>query len=79
LSPRERDVPGIPRQRKNVHVGFDDPPRPAKRAKTEAEAFASQRRVREEFRTVVRTLPDALAAVNPKREAWDLQETGSPA
>ena len=45
---------------KVVHVGFDDPPRLAKTAKTEDEALAHYRRVRDEIRAFVETLPEAL-------------------
>lgn len=43
-----------------VHVGFDDPPKLAKDAATEDEAMAPYRRVRDEIRAYVETLPDAL-------------------
>ncbi len=43
-----------------VHTGFDDPPRLAKGAATEDEAMAHYRRVRDEIRTWVDTLPGAL-------------------
>jgi arsenate reductase len=45
---------------KVMHVGFDDPPRLAKAAKTEAEALAHYRRVRDEIRSFIETLPQAL-------------------
>jgi len=43
-----------------VHVGFDDPPRLAERAATEEEALAPYRRVRDEIRAFVETLPERL-------------------
>jgi len=43
-----------------VHVGFDDPPKLARGAETEEEALAHYRRVRDEIRAFVETLPDAL-------------------
>ncbi|MGH7214660.1 MAG: arsenate reductase ArsC [Tepidisphaeraceae bacterium] len=43
-----------------LHVGFDDPPRLAKSARTEDEAMAHYRRVRDEIRAFVETLPDAI-------------------
>ena len=49
-----------------VHVGFDDPPRLAEGAKTEAEALDHYRRVRDEIRTFVETLPQALASKKDK-------------
>ena len=45
---------------KVVHVGFDDPPRLASHAKTESERLAPYRRVRDEIRAFVDTLPNAL-------------------
>ena len=45
---------------KVVHVGFDDPPRLAKEARTEEEALGHYRRVRDEIRTFVETLPESL-------------------
>ena len=45
---------------KMVHVGFDDPPRLAKDAQTEEEALRHYRRIRDEIRIYVETLPDAL-------------------
>jgi arsenate reductase (thioredoxin) len=49
-----------------VHVGFDDPPRLAADAKTEAERLAPYRRVRDEIRAFVETLPDALFQVQQR-------------
>ena len=45
---------------KIVHVGFDDPPRLAKSAKSEQEALDCYRRVRDEIRAFVETLPQSL-------------------
>lgn len=44
-----------------VHVGFDDPPRLAEAAESEDEALGHYRRVRDEIRAFVETLPAALA------------------
>jgi len=52
--------PLFPGKAKIVHVGFDDPPQLAKAAKTEEEALAHYRRVRDEIRAFVETLPAAL-------------------
>ena len=52
--------PVFPGKAKVVHVGFDDPPRLAAGAATEAERFAPYRRVRDEIRAFVETLPDSL-------------------
>lgn len=45
---------------RTIHAPFDDPPRLAARATTEAEAMAHYRRVRDEIRAFVLTLPGAL-------------------
>jgi arsenate reductase len=45
---------------KIIHVGFDDPPRLAKQAKTEQEVAVCYRRVRDEIRAFVETLPGIL-------------------
>jgi arsenate reductase len=52
--------PLFPGKTKVVHVGFDDPPRLARQAKTDEEAFSHYRRVRDEIRAFVETLPDGL-------------------
>ena len=52
--------PVFPRPVKHVHVGFDDPPRLAATARTEKEALDHYRRVRDEIRAFVETLPGAL-------------------
>jgi arsenate reductase len=43
-----------------IHAGFDDPPKLAKFAKTEEEALAHYRRVRDEIRDFVVKIPDNL-------------------
>ncbi|MHC5179278.1 MAG: arsenate reductase ArsC [Planctomycetota bacterium] len=45
---------------KVVHIGFDDPPKLAKEASTEEEALDCYRRVRDEIRAFVETLPKSL-------------------
>lgn len=57
--------PVFPGKAKRVHVGFDDPPRLAKGAVTEEEALGHYRRVRDEIRDFVRTLPEGLAGPEP--------------
>lgn len=52
--------PLFPGNTKIIHVGFDDPPRLAANAATEAEAMAHYRRVRDEIRNFVKQLPDIL-------------------
>ena len=53
--------PVFPGKAKVVHVGFDDPPRLAANAMTEQERLAPYRRVRDEIRAFVESLPDAFA------------------
>ena len=43
-----------------VHVGFDDPPKLAQAARTEQEALDCYRRVRDEIRAFIETLPQSL-------------------
>jgi len=52
--------PVFPGKTKVLHVGFDDPPRLAKNARNEAEALAHYRRVRDEIRGFIETLPGGL-------------------
>ena len=52
--------PVFPGRVKHLHVGFDDPPRLAKTAATEEDALGHYRRVRDEIRAFVETLPGAL-------------------
>jgi arsenate reductase (thioredoxin) len=53
--------PLFPGSTKVVQVGFDDPPRLAKAAKSEAEALGHYRRVRDEIRAFVERLPGGIA------------------
>lgn len=52
--------PIFPGKVKHVHRGFDDPPRLAASAASEEEALGHYRRVRDEIRAFVETLPEAL-------------------
>lgn len=45
---------------KIIHRGFDDPPRLAKDAKSEEEALSHYRRVRDEIRTFIQSLPGSM-------------------
>jgi len=56
--------PLFPGRAKVVHAGFDDPPRLAKDAKTEEEALVHYRRVRDQIRAFVLTLPESLLKSN---------------
>jgi len=53
--------PLFPGEAKVIHVGFDDPPRLAAGAKTQAERLAPYRRVRDEIRAFVEQLPTNLS------------------
>ena len=65
--------PVFPGKAKIVHVGFDDPPALARAAKTQEEALDCYRRVRDEIRAFVETLPESLekeaATVRPSLPA----------
>lgn len=52
--------PIFPGQVKRVHVGFDDPPKLAEDASTDEEALSFYRRVRDEIKRFVESLPEAL-------------------
>ncbi len=52
--------PVFPGKTRRVHVGFDDPPRLARVAASEEEALDHYRRVRDQIRAFIETLPDGL-------------------
>jgi len=56
---------------KVVHVGFDDPPKLAEQADSEEEALRYYRRVRDQIRCFVETLPGGLAR-QPDHEYSDM-------
>lgn len=56
----QAECPVFPGVAKIIHRGFDDPPRLAEGAKSEAEALVHYCRVRDEIRDYVLTLPGAL-------------------
>ncbi len=60
--------PLFPGTARVVHRGFDDPPRLAAAAASEEEALEHYRRVRDEIRSFVETLPESLAGVEGERE-----------
>ena len=55
--------PVFPSGAKVIHVGFEDPPKLAQGAKSEEEALGHYRRVRDEIKTFIQTLPDRLTGV----------------
>ncbi len=54
------NCPLFPGSAKVIHMGFDDPPRLVANLKTEQEKLDCFRRVRDQIRDFVNTLPDAL-------------------
>lgn len=58
--------PLFPGPTRVVHVGFDDPPLLARDAKTDAEALGYYRRVRDQVRAFVESLPGALISNQAK-------------
>jgi len=52
--------PFFPGKTKRIHKAFDDPPKLAEGAASEAEAMAHYRRVRDEIRDYVATFPEGL-------------------
>jgi arsenate reductase (thioredoxin) len=61
--------PVFPGKTRLVHAGFDDPPRLAAAAQTEEERLAPYRRVRDEIRAFVETLPASLTFLAQPRTA----------
>lgn len=62
------NCPFFPGKAKVLHVGFDDPPKLAADAKTEEEALNHYRRVRDEIKAFVKTLPDFLNEYESTKE-----------
>lgn len=56
--------PAFPGSVNKMHVGFDDPPRLALDARSDEEAMTPYRRVRDEIRRFVESLPDSLKGRN---------------
>jgi len=56
--------PYFPARTAVVHRGFDDPPRLAAEAATDEEALAHYRRVRDEIREFVQSIPESLEVMN---------------
>ena len=60
--------PVFPGRTKVIHVGFDDPPRLAQNSKDEQEALGHYRRVRDEIREFVESLPGTLMTTGTMAE-----------
>ena len=56
----QEHCPVFPARTAAVHVGFDDPPRLARNAHADEEALSHYRRVRDEIRAFIETLPESL-------------------
>ncbi len=56
----DANCPVFPKPVPVTHRGFDDPPKLARSAKSEAEALVHYRRVRDEIRAFVESLPEGL-------------------
>ncbi len=63
------NCPYFPGKAKVVHVGFDDPPQLAEVATSEEEALNHYRRVRDEVRAFVASIPESLAQTNTEGNA----------
>lgn len=57
----QQACPFFPAKTKVLHHGFDDPPNLAQHARDEEEAMTHYRRVRDEIRAFVETLPESLS------------------
>ena len=57
--------PIFPGKTKVIHHGFDDPPHLARNVASEEEALAIYRRVRDQIRAYVETLPEELPDAQP--------------
>jgi arsenate reductase len=60
--------PVFPGKTRLIHAGFDDPPRLAENAKTKNEALNCYRRVRDEIKDFIETLPESLMTQNEKQD-----------
>ena len=56
-SQAEQSCPLFPKKTEVTHISFDDPPTLAKFAKSEEEALSHFRRVRDQIRAFIETLP----------------------
>jgi len=67
-SDADRNCPMFLGKAIKIHHGFDDPPQLVKRAKSEKEILIPFRRVRDEIRDFVNTLPECLVNMNAEKE-----------
>ncbi len=59
----DESCPVFPAKTRIIHRGFEDPPQLAQDAKTQEEALDCYRRVRDEIKAFVLTLPESLTAM----------------
>ena len=71
------NCPFFPGKAKRLHRGFDDPPTLAAGAKSEAEALAPYRRVRDEIRVFVEGMPDNLPGYKIRKASQQPRPGGS--
>jgi arsenate reductase (thioredoxin) len=62
-SDADQNCPIFPGKAVKIHHGFDDPPKLANEAKSEEEALSHYRRVRDEIKEFVDTLPVSLPKI----------------
>jgi arsenate reductase len=62
----DENCPCFPAKTKVIHHGFDDPPKLEIGARTREEALSHYRRVRDEIKAYVQTLPEGLRAFPPR-------------
>lgn len=60
----QQACPFFPAKTRVLHHGFEDPPALAINARSEEEAMVHYRRIRDEIRAFVNTLPDSLEIAN---------------
>ena len=56
----DEKCPIFPGRTRKIHHGFDDPPKLARDAKTEEEVLGHYRRVRDEIKSYILSLPEAI-------------------
>jgi len=69
-SDADRNCPVFPGKTTRVHRGFDDPPELARKAKSEEEVLTHYRRVRDEIRRLIQSLPDGLLDILPSDKRY---------
>lgn len=62
----DEHCPVFPDKTRKVHHGFADPPKLAKDARSEEEALNAYRKVRDEIKAYILTLPEALTFTDSK-------------